>query len=349
MLSGTRILLDSKGVRILLFAYMKIFRHLKLNQRFFFFVLLATLPFISAVTLPSTASALEASAQTRQLLPPGGNACAPIAATAFTPYIYEGALHSFDFTVPDASYVALLGSVGENPLPFRLMTRRIDSSGAVRIHVDVETTPIRGTLPLQVTLISARAGQPVCLGIVSINLGSGPVAPIAAPVSTPIVTPPKSVGTVTPPPIYTPDIGATPDTNPWAPSSTPGSSDATDNATAASVVSTVQSKLRDLCASEASAYRLWLILLVLFTLIVGALLWAEFPMSMPWARTPERVATFILVLLLLLLGFWYFSVACRAALWMPLVAFLIALLGLLAAFWNHPRVTQLLLIQDSNL
>jgi hypothetical protein len=111
----------------------------------------------------------------------------------------------------------------------------------------------------------------------------------------------------------------------------------------------MQSKLRDLCASEASAYRLWLILLVLFTLIVGALLWAEFPMSMPWARTPERIATLILVLLLLLLGFWYFSVACRAALWMPLVAFLIALLGLLAAFWNHPRVTQLLLIQDSNL
>jgi hypothetical protein len=51
--------------------------------------------------------------------------------------------------------------------------------------------------------------------------------------------------------------------------------------------------------------------------------------------------------LLLLLGFWYVSAACRAALWMPLVAFLIAILGLLAAFWNHPRVTQLLLTKDS--
>ena len=76
-------------------------------------------------------------------------------------------------------------------------------------------------------------------------------------------------------------------------------------------------------------------------------MWAEFPMSLSWARTPERIATIILVLLLLLLGFWYFSVSCRAALWMPLVAFLIAVLGLLAAFWNHPRVTQLLLIQET--
>jgi hypothetical protein len=82
-------------------------------------------------------------------------------------------------------------------------------------------------------------------------------------------------------------------------------------------------------------------------LIVGAILWAEFPMSVPWARTPERIATIILVLLLLLLAFWYFSISCRAALWMPLVAFLVAVLGLLAAFWNHPRVTQLLLIQET--
>ena len=108
----------------------------------------------------------------------------------------------------------------------------------------------------------------------------------------------------------------------------------------------MQNKIQDLCASETSAYRLWVILLVLFALIVGAALWAEFPMSAAWARTPERIATAILVLLLLLLAFWYFSVSCRAALWMPLVAFLIAVLGLLAAFWNHPRVTQLLLIQQ---
>jgi cytochrome bd-type quinol oxidase subunit 2 len=109
----------------------------------------------------------------------------------------------------------------------------------------------------------------------------------------------------------------------------------------------MQNSLRNVCASDTSAYRLWLILLVLYALIVGAALWAEFPMSMAWARTPERIATIILGLLLLLLAFWYFSISCRAALWMPLMAFLIAVLGLLAAFWNHPRVTQMLLIQET--
>jgi hypothetical protein len=69
-------------------------------------------------------------------------------------------------------------------------------------------------------------------------------------------------------------------------------------------------------------------------------------MSWAWAQTPERVATAILVLLVLLLGFWYLSADCRAALWMPLVAFLIAILGLLAAFWNHPKMTRLLLIEE---
>ena len=93
---------------------------------------------------------------------------------------------------------------------------------------------------------------------------------------------------------------------------------------------------------------MWVILLVLYALLVGAALWAEFPMSVSWARTPERVATGILVLLLALLAFWYFSTSCRAAIWMPLLAFLIAVLGLLAAFWNHPRVTQLLLMQEKN-
>ena len=107
-----------------------------------------------------------------------------------------------------------------------------------------------------------------------------------------------------------------------------------------------QSPLKGLCATPASAYRLWLILLVLFALVVGGLLWLEFPVSWSWAQTPERVAAVILVLLVLLLGFWYLSASCRAALWMPLVAFLIAVLGLLAAFWNHPKMTQLFLLEE---
>lgn len=293
----------------------------------------------SVVIFPSKTSALEVSSRTQQLLPlGGGNACAQLPVTSFTPYIYDGALHSFEFTVHDASYVAIFGSVGDSSLSFNKLTRRVDASGSVRIHADIETTPIRGTLPLQVTLLSARTGQPVCLGIVSMSVGSGLVQPppIIAPITPRPAVPAKS-------PVTTPDAPEV-----VSSSSSPSESTATSAPSVTPVVNTIQSKLSDLCASEASAYRLWLILLVLFALIVGVTLWAEFPMSMPWARTPERIATIILVLLLLLLGFWYLSAACRAALWMPLVAFLIATLGLLAAFWNHPRVTQLLLIKDSS-
>lgn len=288
---------------------------------------------------PVKALALDATTQTSQVLPVGGNACSPVSATNFTPYIYDGALHSFEFTISDASYVALIGSTGNTSIPFNLMTRKTDASGMLRIHVDVQTTPIAGTLPLKVTLLSARSGSPVCLTVVSMGVGSGPVAIQNIPT---VNTPPTTVS-VAP---ATPPVASTPKPSPVTPVPTTQQV-LTTSSSEGSVVAGIQNPFRNLCASDASAYRLWLILLVLYMLIVGAVLWAEFPMSVPWARTPERIATIILALLLLLLAFWYFSISCRAALWMPLVAFLVAVLGLLAAFWNHPRVTQLLLIQET--
>ena len=294
-------------------------------------------------TFPVKAFGLEATSQTNQVLPPGGNACAAVSVTNFVPYIYDGALHSFEFTVPDASYVAVLGSVGNTQLPFNLMTRRVDSSGALRVHVDVQTTPIVGTLPLKITLLSARSGNPVCMTVVSAGVGSGPVAiqniPSAHTVPTTV-----SVAPATPTAPSAPTAPAAPQ-KPRSPDPVPTTQKVLTTST--SEGSVVGSAFANLCSSEASAYRLWLILLVLYMLIVGAALWAEFPMSVAWARTPERIATIILALLLVLLAFWYFSISCRAALWMPLMAFLIAVLGLLAAFWNHPRVTQMLLIQEA--
>ncbi len=309
------------------------------------FVLAATVFTFLFAAFPVRAFALEATAQTVQILPPGGTSCAPVAVSGFTPYVYEGALHSFEFTVADPSYVAVMGSVGNTSLPFRLMTRRVDAAGMLRIHVDIAPMPISGTLPLKVTLFSARSGGPVCAATVSMSAGSGPVAvqnnPVVPVVST-VPTAPTTVSTAPATPATT--VTTAPEPNPSTPTT---ANPLTTSTTQGTIVGTMQNPLRNVCVSDTSAYRLWLILLVLYMLIVGAALWAEFPMSMAWARTPERIATIILVLLLLLLAFWYFSVSCRAALWMPLVAFLVAVLGLLAAFWNHPRVTQMLLIQET--
>ena len=306
------------------------------NYQSLFFVLAVVSFSMVLAFFPGKTSALEASAQTMQVLPPGGTSCAPVSATNFTPYIYNGALHSFEFTLPDASYVALLGSVGNTPLSFQLMSRQVDAAGMLRIHVDVETTALSGTLPLTVTLLSARSGMPVCFTVVSMSLGSGPIATTNNPAVSTVPTTPTTVS----------ETPTTPNVSPAASVSTPTATNPASTTAQGSVVNTIQNPLRNVCASDTSAYRLWLILLVLYVLIVGTALWAEFPASLSWARTPERIASIILVFLLLLLAFWYFSISCRAALWMPLVAFLVAVLGLLAAFWNHPRVTQLLLIQE---
>ena len=303
------------------------------------FVLASVSFSIVLAAFPIKAFALDAATQTRQVLPVGGNACAQVSATNFIPYVYDGALHSFEFTVSDPSYVAILGSVGNTLIPFNVMTRKTDASGTVRIHVDVQPASVSGGLPVTVTMLSARSGSPVCMTVVSANAISGlSVIPY-----TPVVTAPPTQPTVSAP--AKPVVTAAPKPASSTPIPTTQKVLTTSTATG-SVVSTFQNPLKNMCTSDASAYRLWLILLVLYMLIVGALLWAEFPMSLPWARTPERIASIILVLLLLLLAFWYFSISCRAALWMPLVAFLVAVLGLLAAFWNHPRVTQLLLIQE---
>ena len=310
--------------------------------KLFFFALVSISFALLCAAFPVKASALEISSQTIQAIPPGGNSCPQVTAANFTPYIYDGALDSFEFTISDPSYVALIGSAGDTPISFQLMTRSIDATGALRVHADIASTRVIGTLPISVTLLSARSGRPVCMTVVSMSVGSGSatIQPIVPVVST---TPKPSIVSVAPKPTV-----VMPTSKPTAtlPSASATQNVLTTGSASGSVVSTVKNPLSNVCSSDAGAYRLWLILLVLYTIIVGAALWAEFPMSLAWARTPERIASIILALLLLLLAFWYFSISCRAALWMPLVAFLVAVLGLLAAFWNHPRVTQLLLIQE---
>lgn len=300
------------------------------------------------------------SANTQQLVPPGGNTCAAPHVSEFTPYVYGDSLDAFEFTVSDASYVALGGTVGNESVPFQFMTRRVDAQNRVRIHVDLNSMPVGAGLTMRVMLISARGpGIPVCAADLVMQIGEGSVS-VTQPVvqSTPTVSPAmpapveEAVSQPTAPaPSETTEGAGTGEssssTQPVSATGTGISASGTSATTGTSVLKGVGETIRGLCSSGESAFRLWLILLIAYALIVGLLLWAEFPLSLPWARTPERIATIILAALLLLLGFWYFAVSCRAALWMPLLAFLIAILGLLAAFWNHPRVTQLLLIEEA--
>lgn len=284
---------------------------------------------LGSASIPSTALADEIRTQTIQVLPPGGTTCAPVSAMSFTPYIYDGALHSFDFTMPDASYVALIGTVGEQSVPFHHMTRRIDAAGMLRVHVDINSVPLTGTLPITVTLLSAKgSGQPVCAAVVNILVGSGPIQQPGTPApSAPATNVPSSGSTNEPTDSETVPVPTPP--TPTVP--TPTATTATS------------SGLGTLCSTQSSAIGLWIILLVFYAVLVAALLWANWPTSWAWVRTPEWLTAGMLVPLILLLAFWYAVASCRGAWWLPVVAVAIAIVGLFTAFWNHPRVQQLLL------
>ena len=123
---------------------------------------------VAFAAFPGGAAADISSVRTQQLLPVGGNTCTPLSAYDFAPYVYDKTLHSFAFTVSNSSYVALAGSVGGTSVPFYLMTRHGDAMGALRVHVDIPTTPVSEGLLLSVTLVSAQGGgQPVCMSTVS--------------------------------------------------------------------------------------------------------------------------------------------------------------------------------------
>ena len=320
-----------------------------------FFVLVAVGMFAFSIgMMPGKAAAAEIiNVQTRQVLPPGGNSCPLLPASSFTPYIYNNALDSFEFTIPDASYVAITGTAGNTPLSFFVMARKIDSSGNLRVHVDIPSMSLTNTVPIQITLLSSPPGKPTCLSVVSMTIGSGPLQgpiPQVNPQATPSIPASAPSSSMSPAPagtsMNTPNSAGTTMSNATA---TQTSASGTGNAAVAgSVVNTMQNPIAGLCATQSAAYRLWLLLLVLYVLLVGALLWAEWPLSWAWIRTPEWLAAGILVPFILLLGFWYFSDSCRAGWFVPVIAIIIALAGLFAAFWNHPRVTQLLLIEDTN-
>ena len=288
---------------------------------------------MSAV-FPSHVFAAEVSVQTAQLLPPGSNTCAPLAASGFTPYVYDNALHAFEFTLQDSSYVAVIGTVGNTNIPLNQMRRQIDSTGALRIHADVATTQIRGSLPITVTLLSAKGpSQPVCVSVVVTTLlGSGSAAPTPAP------APSSGASSAPAPKPSTPAAAAT--TSKTKPSSV-GDKDKTKTGTstaALAVTQNVVTALKDICSPK-NAPTLWVILLVLYAAGVAAVVFGK-PKMPAFMQSQESIAAAIVVPFLLLFGLWYFAESCRINAWAPAIATIIALAGLSVAFWEKPKSVQ---------
>jgi len=300
---------------------------------------------IAFSAFPVGASADIISVRTQQLLPIGDNTCTPLSVYNFTPYVYDGALHSFAFTVSNNSYVALAGSVGETSVPFYLMTRQSDAVGALRVHVDVPTTPVSEGLPLSVTLISAQgSGQPVCMSTVSMIV-SGTTGPAESSVSV-RTTVPTSIPSATAETLPVSnsavdtaegDIGATETTaeiiEEVGSAVVSGDEGVVGGPTLLSIGS-LQNKVVELCATG-NMTRLWIVLLAIYAIIVVIAVLAQFPTSWSYS-VGQRTAT-LLTPLILLLGFWYFAESCRFALWAPIAAILVALAGLAGIYREHPQ------------
>lgn len=281
------------------------------------------------VLFPSPTSAAEVSVQTTQLLPPGGSACTQLPVTGFTPYVYDGALHAFQFSIPDSSYVAIAGTVGGVNIPFSQLLRITDASGNLRVHGDIATTPIRGSVLVSVTLLSTKGtGSPLCMSVLLTAVEGGyPQQPMAQAPTPP--TPPTPAQTQTTPKTEVEEVTPAPTTTPREASAATG----TATTTSVSVVASMQESITKMCL-EGGALRLWVVLLLVYALIVAGIILGQ--SSLPAAlRTQEWTATGIVVPFLLLFGFWYFVESCRTSAWIPVVATIIALAGLSAAFWER--------------
>jgi hypothetical protein len=310
----------------------------------------STLFLFFVACLPMHAAAQSVSVQTQQLLPPGQNTCQQISVSDVEPHVFNGTLESFDLTVPN-DYVSVLGAVGNTSIPLQYMTRWGANTGTVRLHIDTPTTRIEGTLPVSLTLLSALPGQPVCATVISFDVsalgtssaGSAPVVPTIP------VTPSSggSTGTPVTVPVTTAGNGATGTVTGTTGGSGAGTSSAgtplsgvgigtpyTGGLVAAGVPITGLGKIGNIC-TNGNAYRLWIILLAIYLIIVITAIFAE-----PWflEESVLGMTATILVPLILLLAFWYFSAGCRAAPWVPVLACVIGIVALFLAFREEETV-----------
>ena len=292
------------------------------------------------------AAATVATARTQELLPPGQNTCQAITVTSIDPHVYGGSLESFDVTVTDSSYLGILATVGQTSVPLQYMTRWAGSPSGLMIHVDTQATPVNVSLPVTLTLISGLPGQPVCLSTVSFSVtGTGIAAATPAPISgnisggSPVAVPP-SPGTGTGSSnMSSSGTGKTPSGSSANPSmSGVGVGTAYTGAlVAGGSPITGLGKIGNICKGS-NADRLWLVLLVLYVVLAAVVVFADI-----WflEESVLGMTASILVPLILLLAFWYFSAACRAAPWIPVVACVIAIVALFLAFREEETIIML--------
>ena len=269
-----------------------------------------------------------------QVLPPQGESCAVLGATDIRTFIYDGALHSFEIGVSDPSYVAVAAQVGEQTVPFNQITRHLDGSGNLTLHVDVATTPLVSDTPVSITLMAVQQGNITCVATVSSIIAAQ--EPGTVPINRPAV-PADDYVYLRQDTVHEPVVTSAPGQGPGQP--------ATEEKPLKPVPSLVTAThaLGDACKTTTGASKLWTVLLVLYAIFVALLAYLRrgHEHESPWS-IPLTVLGFLGLLLL-----WYLSAACRTGAWAPISATIIACLGLIAMTFEEDPKGEVLLLKDS--
>lgn len=289
--------------------------------------------FIVGITF-APQSAAASTIVARQILPLNEQACPQVGVSEIIPYIYDGALDSFDINVTDASYVALGGSVGDTTVAFNYMTRRLNSDGTLRIHVDIQSFSLKDPAQINILLVSAHPGNTArtCVATITATVPAVPGAIASAPKPAPSTgthTPPAGGGVSVSPGYPKPVQGAT---------STPGKSHPVNLGLFA------PNAMSELCISPTGTARLWIVLLVLYAVFIGMLFIQNTDPAMP--RLREWYMALTLAVLIVLLLFWYMSAACRTGAWAPTIATLLACVGCIAIAQKHGGIPKILLLKE---
>ena len=273
---------------------------------------------LAGFALPTPVHAAHINVQTVQAIPAGGSGCSVLPVQNVVPYIYDNELNSYDIVIADPSYVAVLGTEGDVGTPFNYITRRVNPDGTVLIHVDTPSIAIYGSLPINLTLLSAQTGRPVCLSVISFSVLGNAVPPRHVPT-------PAGTNTSVPKPAAT--------------TTSVSSTSSTTTVVAGSVVGGLfQERLARICAGN-GALDIWFLIITLYLLGVAVVALAEPPYA---KRDPWLPAALILVPLVILLGAWYLVAVCRAAIWIPLVLSVIAIVALAVAYVEQKTVSRII-------
>ncbi|MBM3271961.1 DUF805 domain-containing protein [Candidatus Kaiserbacteria bacterium] len=293
------------------------------HQLFISFALSIVAALSFFLSFPTSASAASITASTRQLTP-GAPACTQPLATNFRPYAYDGDLHSFDVDISDKSYVAVGATVGETAVPFIQMRRGMLPDGSFRIHADIETTPLARSMPITIMLLAAPGpNAPICLSqIVITETGSG--------TATVYEQIPQTVATTGTHPRATAASRKSPSMAVSSTSTaTTSSLKAAGDSVAKAFTRAKDSVRQNACGAGTNTSRLWFIFLVLYVLSLGAIALSRPPSSEPYPLS--WLVSAILIPLILLAAFWYVLSVCGVSAWVPILAVVAGIAGIVIA------------------